>query len=136
MTPLSQSSNNLGILKASLIIRRLVLLISRQMRLQAETDQLWLDWEAECQRGGCGHLADKIEVEAKAMEQAAKDQLARIIDLTEAGNQRSAFIARAVKAFTELKLFGEGRNLLIPLLLALTLEIAALFGPALLLGRR
>lgn len=112
------------------------LLIRRQTRLQAEADQLWLDWEAECQRGGCGHLADKIEAEAKVVEQAAKDQLTRIINLTEAGNQRSAFIARAVKAFTELKLFGEGRNLLIPLLLALTLEIAALFGPALLLGRR
>ncbi|PCH75111.1 MAG: hypothetical protein COC12_01815 [Rhodobacteraceae bacterium] len=112
------------------------LLITRQVRLQAEVDQLWLDWETECQRGGCGHLADKIEAEAKVAEQAAKEQLAQIISLTEAGNQPSDFIARAVKTFAKLRLFGEGRNLLIPLLLALTLEIAALFGPALLLGRR
>jgi hypothetical protein len=112
------------------------LLVPRQVRLQAEADQLWLDWEAECQRGGCGHLAAKIEAEAKATEQAAQDLLAQIISLTEAGNQDSAFIARSVKAFAALNLFGQDRAMLIPLLLALTLEIAARFGPALLLGRR
>jgi len=41
-----------------------------------------------------------------------------------------------VTTFEGLGLFGAGRQILLPLLLAITLEIAALFGPALLLRRR
>lgn len=62
--------------------------------------------------------------------------LDRIIALADAEQGNSALLARMVATFEGLGLFGKGRQILLPLLLAISLEIAALFGPALLLGRK
>ena len=105
-------------------------------RLEQKVTERWQAFEAECARGGCGPIADTIQGEAEAEEQAVAKVLAQIAELTGAGNETSAFIARTVKSFEDLGLFGPNRTMLIPLLLALTLETAALFGPGLLMARR
>ena len=110
--------------------------------LQDELDRLKMksvrqhkEWKRECARGGCGKIATKLDKAAKATDEDSKAIFLKIVALTEAGNDSSGFIARTVKAFEALHLFGEGRTMLIPLLMALTLEVSALFGPALLLGQ-
>ena len=105
-------------------------------RLLARAARLWRDHEAECARGGCGPIAAGIRAKAEAADEAASQALSRVTALTVQGQERSAFIARTVKSFEDLRLFGPGQTMLIPLLLALTLEVAALFGPGLLLSRR
>jgi len=56
--------------------------------------------------------------------------------MSDAEQGNSALLARLVTTFEGLGLFGAGHQILLPLLLAISLEIAALFGPALLLGHR
>jgi hypothetical protein len=68
------------------------------------------------------------------LEQDMKNLLPKIIQITEIEHGKSSFVSRSVTAFKRLQIYGKGRELLIPILLALTLEIAALFGPGLLLG--
>jgi hypothetical protein len=58
------------------------------------------------------------------------------VSLTEAENGNSERLARMVTTFESLGLFGAGRQILLPLFLAISLELGALFGPALLLRRR
>lgn len=92
-------------------------------------------WEAECARGGCGPRAAAFEAAYAKADAAARELLAQIVTATETADERSSFIARLVRSFEELGIFGEAGRMLIPLLLALTLELAALFGPGLLLTR-
>lgn len=113
------------------------------MALQAEHARL-LDraaqdeaaWRAECARGGCGRLAADLEQQFQATVTEAKSVLDRVVEMNDAEQGNSVLLARMVTTFESLGLFGSGRQILSPLLLAISLEIAALFGPALLLGRR
>ena len=105
-------------------------------RLKALGAELWQAYRDECARGGCGKIAAGVKEKAEAADAEAAKVLAEIVALTGRGNETSAFIARTVKSFEDLNLFGPDRTMLIPLLLALTLEVAALFGPGFLLARR
>lgn len=93
------------------------------------------DWLAECNRGGCGVRAAAIESELISLRAKAQEALERIIALTNNTSTTSELIARMVTTFQALGLFDEQRTYLLPLFLALSLELGALFGPALLLRR-
>jgi len=93
-------------------------------------------WRAECARGGCGRLAAELEQQFQVTVSEAKSVLDRVVEMSDAAQGNSALLARMVTTFEGLGLFGAGRQILLPFLLAISLEIAALFGPALLLGRR
>lgn len=106
-------------------------------RLKLQAAQAWTAWKAECDRGGCGPKASEREATARALEAEARDRLTELIALPAAGAEGpSSFLSRTVKAYRDLGLFDGGTEAALPLLLALTLEIAALFGPGLLLGER
>ena len=105
-------------------------------RLKTQADEARKKWGAECNRGGCGKRAEKWETAALTAEKDAKKLLSKIVAMAETEDRSSTFSSRTVKAFEALHLFGNDRIMLIPILLALTLEIAALFGPALLLSRK
>lgn len=89
-----------------------------------------------CARGGCGPIARELEAEFQHTLTQAQEVLDRIVELTEADQGMSALLARLVTTFEGLGLFGAGREILLPLFLAISLELGALFGPALLLRRR
>lgn len=93
-------------------------------------------WRLECARGGCGPVAANLEQQFQATITEAKSVLNQIVRMSDAEQGNSALLARMVTTFEGLGLFGAGRQILLPLLLAISLEIAALFGPALLLGRK
>lgn len=93
-------------------------------------------WRLECARGGCGPLAADLEQQFQTTIAQAKSALDQIVQMSDAEQGKSALLARMVTTFEGLGLFGAGRQILLPLLLAISLEIAALFGPVLLLGRR
>lgn len=107
-------------------------------RAKLLADQAWAVWKAECDRGGCGPEAAKREATAKALEAEAKARLdAMLVMSGDTGSDGpSSFLSRTVKAYKGLGLFEEGTEAILPLLLALTLEIAAIFGPGLLLANR
>jgi hypothetical protein len=93
-------------------------------------------WRQECARGGCGPIATDLEAEFQGTMSEAQAVLDRIVALTEAESGNSELLARMVTTFEGLGLFGAGRQILLPLFLAISLELGALFGPALLLRRR
>ena len=62
--------------------------------------------------------------------------LDQVLSLTEADEGNSELLAHMVTTFESLGLFGAGRQILLPLFLAISLELGVLFGPALLLRRR
>jgi hypothetical protein len=93
-------------------------------------------WRQECARGGCGPVASELETQFQLTVADAQEVLDRIVSLTEAENGNSELLARMVTTFESLGLFGAGRQILLPLFLAISLELGALFGPALLLRRR
>lgn len=105
-------------------------------RRLAEAERLNDAWRTECDRGGCGPLAAEIEVAFLNAQAEAQAVLERIEDLTAASQGASDLLARMVVTFERLGVFGQGREILLPLFLAVSLELGALFGPALLLGRR
>ena len=105
-------------------------------RRLAEAERLNDAWHTECDRGGCGPLAAELEAEFLTAQTAAQTVLDRIVRLTEASNGASDLLARLVITFERLGIFGQGREILLPLFLALSLELGALFGPAFLLARR
>ncbi len=105
-------------------------------RRLAEAERLQDAWRGECARGGCGPLAADIEAEFLSAQANAQAVLERIVVLTEATNGASDLLARLVITFERLGIFGQGREIVLPLLLALSLELGALFGPAFLLNRR
>jgi hypothetical protein len=93
-------------------------------------------WREECARGGCGPMARDLEAEFQQTMQAAQSVLDRILALSDDAQGTSELLARLVTTFEGLGLFGDGRQILLPLFLAISLELGALFGPALLLRRR
>lgn len=101
-------------------------------RLEIRVSQVWADYRDECDRGGCGEIADGLKVEALELEsqiRTARDQ----IGILHAKRPLSTFTSRTVET---LQSFGFPQNdmkWLVPIFLALTLEIAALFGPALII---
>lgn len=105
-------------------------------RLVARADQAQAAWEEECARGGCGPLARQHEAEFRAIVVEAQSVLDQILELNEAAQNQSELLARLVTTFEDLGLFGQDRLMWLPLFLAISLEIGALFGPALLLQRR
>ncbi|WP_306046572.1 hypothetical protein [Nioella sp. MMSF_3534] len=93
-------------------------------------------WRQECARGGCGPIAQELEAEFQRTVSEAQEVLNQIVALTEAEHGNSELLARMVTTFEELGLFGNGRQIWLPLFLAISLELGALFGPALLLRRK
>lgn len=93
-------------------------------------------WRLECARGGCGPVAADLEQQFQTTIVQAKSALDQIVRMSDAEQGNSALLARMVTTFESLGLFGAGRQILLPLLLAISLELGALFGPALLLRRR
>lgn len=93
-------------------------------------------WRQECTRGGCGRIAAELETAFQHTVAEAQGVLDRIVALTEADQGNSELLARMVTTFESLGLFGADRQILLPLFLAISLELGALFGPALLLRRR
>jgi len=93
-------------------------------------------WRQECARGGCGRIAAELETAFQTTVAEAQDVLDQIVSMTEAEQGNSELLARMVTTFESLGLFGAGRQILLPLFLAISLELGALFGPALLLRRR
>jgi hypothetical protein len=93
-------------------------------------------WRQECARGGCGPVASDLEAQFQFTVAKAQGALDRIVSLTEAESGNSELLARMVTTFESLGLFGASRQILLPLFLAISLELGALFGPALLLRRR
>jgi hypothetical protein len=77
-----------------------------------------------------------LEAQFQLTVSDAQDVLDRIVSLTEVESGNSELLARMVTTFESLGLFGAGRQILLPLFLAISLELGALFGPALLLRRR
>ena len=105
-------------------------------RRLAEAERLNDAWRTECDRGGCGPLAAEIEAAFLSAQAEAQAVLERIEELTDATQGASDLLARMVVTFERLGVFGQGREILLPLFLAISLELGALFGPALLLGHR
>lgn len=105
-------------------------------RLVARADQAQAAWENECARGGCGPLARQLEADFRAIVGEAQTVLDQILELNEAAQNQSELLARLVSTFEELGIFGQERLMWLPLFLAISLEIGALFAPALLLQRR
>ncbi|MBV1864912.1 MAG: hypothetical protein KUG74_10805 [Rhodobacteraceae bacterium] len=105
-------------------------------RLLDRAAQEEASWQLECRRGGCGPVAEELEIRFQATIDEAKAILDRVVALADSEQGNSALLARLVTTFEGLGLFGASRQILLPLLLAISLEIAALFGPALLLGRK
>lgn len=106
-------------------------------RAKLLADQAWATWKAECDRGGCGPLAAEREATARKLEDEARARLDQMMFATSTVTDApSSFLSRTVKAYRDLGLFEEGTEAILPLLLALTLEIAAIFGPGLLLANR
>lgn len=93
-------------------------------------------WRQECARGGCGPVVSDLQAQFQLTVADAQEVLDRIVSLTEVENGNSELLARMVTTFESLGLFGAGRQILLPLFLAISLELGALFGPALLLRRR
>ncbi len=93
-------------------------------------------WQAECRRGGCGPVAGGLKLQFEATLAKAQKVLDQIVALTNADDGNSALLARMVMTFRGVGVFGADRQILLPLLLAISLELGALFGPALLLRRR
>lgn len=105
-------------------------------RMLAEAERVQSAWTAECDRGGCGPIASNLEVEFTELASEAQAILDRIVALTERTSGTSELLARMVETFGQLGLFAADRQIWLPLFLALSLELGALFGPALLLGHR
>jgi len=105
-------------------------------RLLARAAQDEAAWRQECARGGCGPIAHDLEAEFQRTLAEAQAVLDRILVLSDATQGNSELLARLVTTFEGLGLFSTGRQILLPLLLAISLELGALFGPALLLRRR
>ncbi|RUS60943.1 hypothetical protein EGN72_07155 [Pseudorhodobacter sp. E13] len=93
-------------------------------------------WRQECARGGCGPVAREREAEFQRTMIEAQSVLDRVLVLSDDAQGTSELLARLVTTFEGLGLFGDGRQILLPLFLAISLELGALFGPALLLRRR
>lgn len=92
-------------------------------------------WEAECSLGGCGPKADKLLQQALATQKEATSSIKGLKQRADKVDHDPALIPRLIASFEAMGLLREGRELLLPLFLAISLELAALFGPALLLRR-
>lgn len=112
------------------------LLQRRYEQLSKEITQVWRAHEDECNRGGCGPKAKSIAEQAKAAEQEANNILNELLDMSRRDKPSETFVSRTVQSFEALGLFSKDQLIFLPLAIALTLEIAALFGPALLLAPR
>ncbi len=116
------------------IQRQLASLHAQLERLESQVSQVWNDYRDECDRGGCGEVANGLKAEALDMEAQIKevrDQLGRLAT----NRSASTFASRTIETLQTFGLHGKDLKWLMPVFLALTLEIAALFGPALLLAR-
>jgi len=105
-------------------------------RRLAEVERVQAAWRAECARGGCGQIAADLEQEFTDVSAEAQAILDRIVALTADSQGSSELLVRIVTTFGSLGLLGAERQMLLPFFLVLSLELAALFGPALLLQRR
>ncbi len=114
--------------------RQLASLHAQLERLESRVSRVWSDYRDECDRGGCGEVANGLKAEALDMEaqiNAVHNQLGRL----EANRPASTFASRTIETLQTFGLHGKDLKWIMPVFLALTLEIAALFGPALVLAR-
>ncbi|MGB0439251.1 MAG: hypothetical protein ACPGFC_04005 [Paracoccaceae bacterium] len=93
-------------------------------------------WRAECQRGGCGPRARKLEGPFQDTLTEAQALLNQVVALTGADAGHSELLSRLVATFEDLGLFGHQRQIWLPLFLAISLEVGALLGPTILMRRR
>ncbi len=103
-----------------------------QKTIQIET--LRERYDEECNRGGCGTIADGIFQELRAAISDADTTLAAIEALPPIDDGQT-LAAHTAKSLAAIGIGFEVQLFLIPLLMALTLELAATFGPALILTR-
>ncbi|WP_114011632.1 hypothetical protein [Cohaesibacter intestini] len=96
--------------------------------LQAEADE-------ECAHGGCGPKARKLQNAAEVAELQAKDAQSQLDQMSSKLERPPQMIAGLVLAFEDMHLYGDSHKMRLPYLLALVIELAALFGPGLLLRR-
>lgn len=111
------------------------ILIERYRQLVDQAEELWIVHAEECNRGGCGQRAQQVASEASAIETEAQKLLLEITVNVEQPAETS-FVNRSLKAYEGLGLISASQPYLLPLAIALSLELAALFGPALLLTHR
>ena len=92
----------------------------------------------ECDRGGCGPIANSIFEKLSDAMVEAEETLESIATLPSSSAEASSLTARTVRSLEAAGINATQQRFLIPLFMALTLELAALFGPALILmrGRR
>ena len=123
---------NIRIDKKQETIERLVIdareLRLRAIALQAEADE-------ECAHGGCGPKARKLQKDAEANELQAKDAQDQLDQMSKQVERPPEMIAGLVHAFENMHLYGDDHKMRLPYLLAFVIELAALFGPGLLLRR-
>lgn len=105
-------------------------------RKLAEAERLQRAWETECNRGGCGPKVAQIEDDFLQANDEAQSLLGRIATMTDTTGDTSDLLARMTSTFEDLGLFSGPHQLLLPLFLALSLELGALFGPALRTARK
>ncbi|MFK7945768.1 MAG: hypothetical protein AB8B85_23050 [Paracoccaceae bacterium] len=103
------------------------------VRLRALSAAQWGQWQSECGNGGCGPQAGRLQDAAQATDTEIKVLVAK----RQSANQSSPRqIDQAAMITTSLTVFGIPEGLVVqvaPLMLALGLELAAIFGPAILL---
>lgn len=109
-------------------------LADRYDYLQNQAAKLWDEHSDECARGGCGSRANALADEARGYEAEAREML-EALSVGQAEPAESSFAQRTLVAFEALGLYGPNRAFFLPLAIALTLELAALLGPAILPGR-
>ena len=102
----------------------------------ADAERLQRAWKTECSRGGCGPKAAEIEADFLLASDEAQSLLGRIVTITDTAGDTSEPLARMTAIFEGLGLFSGPYQPFLPLFLALSLELGALFGPALLTARR
>lgn len=105
-------------------------------RLLDKAQKQKADWLNECARGGCGVIAARLEQNYRDTLEKAEIIFADIVVMTKSTGESSTMLARLVTTFEHLSLYGQQNPILLPIMLAITLEIAALFAPAFLLMRR
>lgn len=109
---------------------------SELVRLQSQTSRTWDAYAQECDRGGCGAIAEGLRQKAEALEVELAAVRSELLALNNQKTITSTFSSRVVETLQSAGFGGDTVKLLLPIFLALTLEIAALFGPALLLMPR
>lgn len=103
--------------------RQMSSLNSKLNRLEIRVSQAWADYRDECDRGGCGDIADGLKAEALELEskiRTARDQ----IGILQAQRPLSTFTSRTVETLQTFGFRQDEMKWLMPIFLALTSSAA------------